>query len=435
MSNANQDSLLKPSTRGSAFAVPKNLVLVIGVILILLVMVVFASNMVGDDKAPQPTKLQPQQAAVEEKTPAPEIFEKSIEEQQKSGRALIEKRDLRNAGREAPLPEPLNGAGFPEAGENGEVILPKIPASPKQSQAQVQKEVDAAARELMIRESKILAFETETDTAAAQVSSTDNSAVNDVVKQQKALQDALQSNAKDLLGVTPSSANSGMGGARSQINKAREEREWMKETAQLTEGSEVSRGYAPPSRFVLMQGKTINAVLRTAINTDLPGEIQASVMSDIYDSISGNYLLIPKGSTLVGMYNSDVRVGQDRVNMAFRRLILPNGISVNLAGNIGMDSSGMSGVPGKVNNHYGQLFFVSTLTAIGAIAAQRQQPTSSGTTVNTSAQQTAAGQILTDMNNAIIERNRVIGPTITIPAGIRFVINVARDIELPPYKK
>ncbi|MFD2274185.1 TrbI/VirB10 family protein [Undibacterium arcticum] len=125
----------------------------------------------------------------------------------------------------------------------------------------------------------------------------------------------------------------------------------------MAESHEPSRGYAPTSRFVLMQGSVINAVMLTAMNTDLPGEVQARVTMDIYDSIRGAALLIPKGTKLIGRYNSDIRVGQDRVNLAFQRMILPNGISVDLPGNIGMDAAGRGGVGGDVNNHYTQMFF------------------------------------------------------------------------------
>lgn len=433
MATANQDSLLAASKQEKKFTVPKNLLMVTGLILIVIVIFVFAGKTAMDEQPTTAIKLKPESAGNVE--PAPEIFENTVREQTNKGNEIAKKAEIDAARKNEmnpPVPTPINGAGFPEAGKNGEIVLSSAPPMTQQQsaaqQAQARRDSDMAAREMMIRDSKIMAIESDSDSPNRQTSGT-SAETDDITNRQNELQSTMQKIFNPLASAAAPAAG---GGSQS---KAKGEREWMKENAQFTDGQEVSRGYAPPSRFMLLQGKTINAVLRTAINTDLPGEIQATVLTDIYDSISGNYLLIPKGSTLVGVYNSDIKVGQDRVNMGFKRLILPNGISVTLPGNIGMDSSGMSGVPGSVNNHYAQMFFVSTLTAIGAFASQKTQQATSGTTVNTSPQQTAAGQILIDMNNAILERNRVIGPTITIPAGIRIAINVARDIELPPFKK
>lgn len=414
MAKANQDSLLAVDTNSKKFSVPKNLLVVIMLLLIALVVVVFAIQAAMGPPPKNTLKLKPE---VDVGTrPGIEVIDGIDREQTESGKRLANERKLAKPS-DSGLPTPINPTPLPEIDGAGKVALPAPP------QGNGNREDDAIARELLIRNAPIMAI-------------TDNS----IDQQLKSSADKLGSEginpnqmAKDHLKDLMAAARPQMGGAGS---KADNDKEWTKENAILTSGREVSRGYAPASRFTLMQGSVINAVLRTAVNTDLPGELQARVLMDVYDSIAGKHLLIPKGTTLIGVYNSEVRIGQDRVNMAFKRMILPNGISVDLPGNIGMDSAGMGGVEGSVNNHYGQMFFVSTLTAIGAYMTNRNQPTSgSGTTVNTSSTQSAAGSIFIDMNKAVIDRNKAMEPTITIPSGIRFMINVARDIELAPYSK
>lgn len=214
------------------------------------------------------------------------------------------------------------------------------------------------------------------------------------------------------------------------------ESDWLSETAKYGKTHEVARGYTPPSRFMLLQGAVLNAVLETALNTDLPGDVKARVMMDVYDSINGTNLLVPKGTLLVGKYNSDIRPGQERINVAFQRMILPNGVSVDMPADQGTMGDGSTGIAGDLNNHYFAMLGVSVLTGLGAYVTQMQQYAGSGTTINTGnyAGMNAAGQIFTDMDQAVISRNATIKPTITVPQGTRLAISITQDIELPPYK-
>jgi type IV secretory pathway VirB10-like protein len=410
MAKTNQDSLLAVNTDKSTFAVPRNLLFVIMFLLIALVVVVFAIQAaMGPPPRPQ-VSLKPE--AITNAQPGVEVIDAIAAEQTESGKKIVPPSKPAQDNL-PPVPTP-----FPEVGAKGHVDLPD-PASAQARAATM--ESDAVARELLIRNSPIMALsDNGMDSVKSLVKGTADERTEGATE--KLVQDGL----KSFMGAQ----NPLMQGS----SKAQAEKDWTKANATLTSGHEVSRGYAPSSKYVLMQGSVINAVLRTAVNTDLPGELQARVTMDVYDSVAGRSLLIPKGSTLIGVYNSEVRIGQDRVNMAFKRLILPNGISVDLPGNTGMDSSGMSGVEGSVNNHYGQMFLVSTLTAVGAYVTGRSQPQAGGgTVVNTGPAQNAAGQIFVDMNKAVIDRNKAMEPTITIPSGVRFLINVARDIELPPY--
>lgn len=209
----------------------------------------------------------------------------------------------------------------------------------------------------------------------------------------------------------------------------RDEAAWLKEYAKEADGKRTIRGYAAAGGYVLRQGKIIPAILGRQVNSDLPGRLTAYVSSNVYDS--NNNLLIPKGSTLVGAYDSQVAVGQTRLMFAFTRLILPNGYSFDLPAAQGVDMAGASGMSGDVNNHFLKMFGTSLLIAV--LADRGKQP-SNVTQVGATGPATAAGQVLSDVSKSILERNRVIPPTITVDQGTRINVEVVADMVFPePY--
>lgn len=205
-------------------------------------------------------------------------------------------------------------------------------------------------------------------------------------------------------------------------------RDWVKDYAGLKPSAAI-QPTLPGSPYTLIQGKVIPAVLGKSLNSDLPGDITAFTTTDIYDSISGQSLLIPKGSQLVGEYANAPRPGQVRLMFAFSRIVLPNGMSFALPGNKGQDGSGMSGLEGDVNNHYFKRFASAFFVAVLAQKYDNQQV--SGTVIQPAGPQTAVGQVLTEIAKSDLNRNRDIPPTITIPSGTRINVQVAADMEFP----
>lgn len=212
---------------------------------------------------------------------------------------------------------------------------------------------------------------------------------------------------------------------------------WLNEysnAAGPTKTNDVIRSYPTSSRFTLHQGKTIPSVLGREINSDLPGEVTAYTTTDVYDSLGNGFLLIPKGSVLVGRYNSEIKMGQERVLFAFNRIILPNGNSFDLPGAQGQDIGGASGVVGDVNNHFLKMFGASFFTAWLADRAtpSTQNPGYGGVQTTVS----PAGQVLVDVSRTILDRNKIIQPTITVPKGTRINIEVKKDMEFAgPYDR
>ena len=106
------------------------------------------------------------------------------------------------------------------------------------------------------------------------------------------------------------------------------------------------------SPYTVMAGSILPAVLISCINSDLPGPILAQVGQNVLDSATGRSVLIPQGSRLIGAYQNASSYGQQRVQIAWQRLIFPNTASMNLPQMPGSDQSGYAGFSDQVNNHY-----------------------------------------------------------------------------------
>lgn len=190
----------------------------------------------------------------------------------------------------------------------------------------------------------------------------------------------------------------------------------------------------PASPYVLTAGTVLSGLLLTGVVSDLPGEIIGQVSRDVYDSPTQQLLLIPKGSKLIGTYDTGVTLGQNRLLVAWTQLIFPDGRTLALPGLGISDQHGAAGVQDAVDNHYRRLFgHAALLSAIGA-GVQLSQPQASGLYAAPSAGQTAAaalGQTLGDVSTEVIRRNLDVRPTITIRAGMPFTVVLRGEIVLP----
>lgn len=194
----------------------------------------------------------------------------------------------------------------------------------------------------------------------------------------------------------------------------------------------------PLSPYELKAGTIIPGILITGINSDLPGQIVGQVRANVYDTVSGNYVLIPQGAKVVGLYDSQIAYGQERVLIVWKRIIMPNGKSINLEGMPGVDLSGYTGFGDQVNNHYGKIFgSVLLLSVIGA-GAQLSQPEESDTD-QLSVNEILAASLGTNLANtadALTRKNINIQPTLEIRPGFLFNISVTKDMLFSgPYGK
>jgi len=189
----------------------------------------------------------------------------------------------------------------------------------------------------------------------------------------------------------------------------------------------------PRSPYEIKAGTIIPAALVTPINSDLPGDVIGQVTVNLYDTVTGRYLLIPQGSRLIGRYNSEVLNGHDRALIAWQRLILPNGYSIVLEAMPGTDAAGVAGMADRVDWHAKQLVgatMLSTLIALGGNLA-------AGVDRNSRELSVVAETVAQDASRVgqrVIDRELDRRPTITVRAGTPFNVLVNKDIELAPYE-
>lgn len=192
----------------------------------------------------------------------------------------------------------------------------------------------------------------------------------------------------------------------------------------------------PISPYEVKAGTILPGVLITGINSDLPGQIVAQARENVFDTVSGRYLLIPLGSRYIGEYDSKISYGQARALVVWTRIVMPNGNSISLENMPGIDLSGYAGVTGQVNNHYGKLLAGVVLgsvlgagaqVAVGGQGAPNVPPTFAQLLVSG-----AAGNV-NQAGQRITEKNLNLQPTIEVAPGQKINIFVTKDMILKPY--
>ena len=180
------------------------------------------------------------------------------------------------------------------------------------------------------------------------------------------------------------------------------------------------------------QGTMIQAVLETAIDSTLEGPIRGVVTTDVV-SYDGSRILIPRGSKLIGSYSADVDIGQNRLLVAWERIIMPDNQSVQIS-SFGGDALGRSGTTGKVNSHFFKRFgaaaLISTISAIPSLL--EDEDSDGGVTISTGGSDAATGvsDALGGATDAAIGKYISIPPTITVAQGTRVTVMVDRDLEI-----
>ena len=178
--------------------------------------------------------------------------------------------------------------------------------------------------------------------------------------------------------------------------------------------------------YTITEGTVIPAILETAINSQLPGLVRSLNSADVY-SHDGSQLLIPKGSRLVGRYQSSIRRGQVRVFIIWTRIIRADGLSV-LINSPGQDPLGRAGLEGDVDTHFFQIFGAAILLSVLdagleiGIEAVKDQGGNDTNIGQSNSGLSRAGEI------ALQDALRI-QPTIHIDQGSRIQIMVARDLD------
>jgi type IV secretory pathway VirB10-like protein len=188
-----------------------------------------------------------------------------------------------------------------------------------------------------------------------------------------------------------------------------------------------------PSPYAILAGTIIPASLITGLNSDLPGATIAQVTENVYDTVTGEFLLIPQGARLIGKYDSVVAYGQKRALVVWTRIILPNGNSTVIDNLPATDVAGYAGLEDEVDIHTWQLLkgvALATLLGVGTQLSLGSNESDLVKAFRESVQQTTdrAGQRL-------VERELDVQPTITVRPGWPFRVIVSKDLVLKPYQE
>ena len=122
--------------------------------------------------------------------------------------------------------------------------------------------------------------------------------------------------------------------------------------------------HPPASPYTVMAGSVIPAVLVSGIDSDLPGPILAQVSENVFDSASGRSSADSAGQPADRRYRNASSYGQQRVQIAWQRLIFPNTSSMDLPQMPGTDQGGYAGFTDQVNNHYLATFGTAAVTSL-----------------------------------------------------------------------
>jgi type IV secretion system protein VirB10 len=181
------------------------------------------------------------------------------------------------------------------------------------------------------------------------------------------------------------------------------------------------------STHVLQAGSVIAAALVTGIRSDIPGQVTAQVTQNVYDSVTGQHLLIPQGSKLIGQYDADISFGQSRALLVWSRLILPDGRSIILERLPAADPQGYAGLEDRVDYHWGRVAKAAILSTVLGIGAELGNGSSND--IARAIREGTQGT-LNQAGQQIVSRQLDVPPTITIRPGTPVRVMVTRDLIL-----
>ena len=186
----------------------------------------------------------------------------------------------------------------------------------------------------------------------------------------------------------------------------------------------------PVSPYQVMAGTIIPASLVTGLNSDLPGQVIAQVTENVYDTPTGQYLLLPQGTRLLGRYDSDIDNGQSRALVVWNRIIRPDGSSLVIENLPGVDLSGQAGLRDKVDRHTGSLFKAAILSSVLSIAAElgTDEEDELSEAIRSGGQST-----INQAGQRVVTRAISRKPTLKVRPGWRLGVIVNRDLVLSPY--
>ncbi len=190
----------------------------------------------------------------------------------------------------------------------------------------------------------------------------------------------------------------------------------------------------PLSPYQLMAGTVIAASLVTGLNADLPGFVIAQVTEPVYDTVSGQHLLVPQGTRLIGRYDSVVAYGQERALVVWQRMIRPDGTSIVIDNLPATDNAGYAGLADGVDFHTWRLLKGIGLATVLGVGSSLAFGPATGDSDLVRALRESTGQTTNRAGQRLIERELNVQPTLTVRPGWPLRVIVHKDIVLTPYR-
>jgi len=192
---------------------------------------------------------------------------------------------------------------------------------------------------------------------------------------------------------------------------------------------------APLSPYELKAGAVVPAALLTGVDTARAGPVVAMVTQNVFDTVSGRHLLVPQGTRLMGRHEGESAYGDRRAFLAWERLILPNGKSLILDGEPGVDAQGAIGVRGQVDRRLFPLLvgtlFAGAVTTLGQMARDDSRRDSGGWLGDAGDAAAIEGA---QVGGRLVDRELEVRPSIRFRPGAPVRVLITRDLILEPYR-
>jgi len=191
----------------------------------------------------------------------------------------------------------------------------------------------------------------------------------------------------------------------------------------------------PP--VTLYEGEMLDAVLVNRLVADTePSPVVCHLSRDLFDR-SGRYVVLPANSRIVGTSQTVSYKGAHRLFIAFDRIILPGGPSIDLPSSRkaakALDGTGALGVVSEVDRHwflqFGTSIFFGVLDGLSAAAQRNREET-----VRSAVMGRASENFDRVLENIVAQYSSVV-PTIRVDQGKTMKIYLADDILITPYAR
>lgn len=182
--------------------------------------------------------------------------------------------------------------------------------------------------------------------------------------------------------------------------------------------------------YILAPGATkLACVVETAMNSDASTYFTARTTTNVYDTATGQHLLVPQGSTILGNGQGEKLIyGNERLNTVSLTLTLPDARTVDIGDAPVTDQQGIGGLADRVDQHYGRLFAATFITLglkMGAAVATNMATGDSATIVTSATG--PVSQAGTRVTGPMLNTR----PTIEVDSGHLCQVVLLKPLKLP----